>query len=135
MSIREIGLKIKSALDGTVRSGQLLQFLILVLVATGAFGLGRLSTHATSAPVTLFVPQSQEAAVLGSANPGGVASVNVGVDVSGDGRVVASKNGSKYHLPWCSGAQRIAEQNKIWFNSRAEAEAAGYAPAANCKGL
>ena len=52
-----------------------------------------------------------------------------------EGSYVASKSGEKYHLPWCSGAQRIKEENKVWFKTKAEAEAAGYAPAANCKGI
>ncbi|MBI2100907.1 MAG: hypothetical protein HYT47_02725 [Candidatus Vogelbacteria bacterium] len=51
------------------------------------------------------------------------------------GQVVGSKNGSKYHYPWCSGAERIKEENKIWFFSAAAAKRAGYAPAANCPGL
>jgi len=51
------------------------------------------------------------------------------------GTLVASKNGTVYHFPWCSGAQRINEENKIWFTSQEEAQAAGYRPAANCKGL
>lgn len=48
---------------------------------------------------------------------------------------VASKNGTKYHLPTCSGAKRIKEENKIWFESKQEAEKAGYEPAKNCKGI
>lgn len=48
---------------------------------------------------------------------------------------VASKNGTKYHLPSCAGAKQIQEENKIIFNSKAEAEAAGYTPASNCKGI
>jgi methylphosphotriester-DNA--protein-cysteine methyltransferase len=48
---------------------------------------------------------------------------------------VASKSGKAYHLPWCSGAQRIKEANKIYFASKAEAEQAGYTPAANCPGI
>lgn len=51
------------------------------------------------------------------------------------GLYVASKNSDKYHLPECSGAKRIAEHNKIWFNSKEEAEGLGYQPAANCPGL
>ncbi len=49
--------------------------------------------------------------------------------------IVASRSGSKYHLTTCSGAMRIKEKNKIFFSSEAEAEAAGYEPAANCPGL
>lgn len=51
------------------------------------------------------------------------------------GLYVASKNGAKYHLPTCSSAKRIKEENKIWFNSKQEAEKAGYEPAKNCKGI
>ncbi len=51
------------------------------------------------------------------------------------GKFVASKNSTKYHLPDCTGAKRIAEHNKIWFNSREEAESLGYQPASNCPGL
>ena len=49
--------------------------------------------------------------------------------------VVVSKNGSKYHYPWCSGAQRIKEENKIIFENKEEAEKSGYEPASNCPGL
>jgi hypothetical protein len=51
------------------------------------------------------------------------------------GMLVASKSGTKYHFPSCPGATQIAEKNKIWFNSYAEAQKAGYTAAANCKGL
>lgn len=51
------------------------------------------------------------------------------------GLYVASKNGTKYHLPTCPGAKRIKEENKIWFDSKTEAEQAGYEPAKNCKGI
>ena len=51
------------------------------------------------------------------------------------GEVVASKSGSKYHLPTCAGAKQIKPENLISFASASAAEAAGYTPAANCKGL
>ena len=51
------------------------------------------------------------------------------------GEVVASKSGTKYHLPTCSGAKSIKPENLITFATIAEAKAAGYTPAANCKGL
>lgn len=51
------------------------------------------------------------------------------------GAYVASKTGTKYYLPWCGTAGRIKEENKVWFVTKAEAEAAGYEPAKNCKGL
>lgn len=52
-----------------------------------------------------------------------------------EGSYVASKSGTKYHLPWCPGASQMKEENKIWFDTKEEAEVAGYSPAANCKGI
>ena len=55
--------------------------------------------------------------------------------VKESGEVIGSKNSNKYHYPWCAGAKNIGDQNKIVFNSIAEARAKGYLPASNCKGL
>jgi len=99
---------------------------IIVLIAFSSFGLGRLS-KIEEGRVPIMV-ENLGASVINSVP---VDSVNGAVD----GKFVVSKNGTKYHYPWCSGAQRIKEENKIWFNTRAEAESAGYTPAANCKGL
>ena len=50
-------------------------------------------------------------------------------------KYVASKSGTKYYLPSCSGASRIKEENKVWFASVEEAKARGLEPASGCKGL
>ena len=47
--------------------------------------------------------------------------------------VVASVNSDKYHYQWCTGAGRIKEINKIYFQSAQEAENAGFTLANNCK--
>lgn len=46
---------------------------------------------------------------------------------------VASRKGKNYYYPWCSGASRLKESNKIWFKSAKEAEAAGYKLASGCQ--
>jgi hypothetical protein len=51
------------------------------------------------------------------------------------GAYVGSRRGKKYHLPDCPGAKTILDTNKVWFASKAEAEARGYTPAGNCKGI
>ncbi len=51
------------------------------------------------------------------------------------GMYVGSKSGKTYHLPWCSGALRIKDENKIWFVDKADAEGRGYKAASNCKGI
>jgi len=49
------------------------------------------------------------------------------------GKLLGSKDSNKYHNKNCkTGAARIKPVNEIWFNSVAEAEAAGYIPCGNC---
>ena len=93
----------------------------LILVSTLSFGLGRLTKiEENKVPIRLenLSGQSQE-----------------GLVNSDTGSFVGSANGTKYHLPWCPGANQIKEANKIWFNTQEEAELAGYTKAGNCPGL
>jgi hypothetical protein len=123
-------------------SPELYTVLVIILVGFGSFGLGRLSRTAPAREgVQIVIPESiaaevQSAAALyarsGAANSAGVEQEQ---PTRVSGTLVASRNGGKYHFPWCSGAQRIAEKNKVWFASASEARAAGYEAAKNCKGL
>lgn len=99
------------------------------LLAVLSFGLGRLTKmDEAREPVRI---ESVPAALTA-----GVAQVTEAMpEIKTGGKIVGSKNGNKYHYPWCQGAQRIKEENKIWFSSVEEAERAGYTPAANCPGL
>ena len=106
--------------------------LLVVLVGFASFGLGRLSAR-EAAKMPLRILQGNNESDVSGGIPTGQGSAAT-FPASG-GRVVASKSGTKYHLPWCSGASQIKEENKIWFDSSEAAAAAGYAPAANCKGL
>ncbi len=91
---------------------------ILILVALLSFGLGYLAGKDT-------------------ANGQGSLSVTTSplVLTTNDTVVVASKSGTRYYLGWCAGAERIAEENKVWFAGADLALASGYTPAANCAGL
>lgn len=102
----------------------------VLLLGVAAFSLGRLSVASDpAAPVVLYVPK-ETAAREPVQREAPVASPSATT-----GSYVASKNGSVYHLPWCSGAQRIKEANKVWYETKEAAEAAGLRPAANCKGI
>ena len=106
--------------------------LILILLGTLSFGLGRLSvTEKNTFPVTFCEEHTLQATQSAEKNNASV----ISSQQLSSGQYVGSKNGSVYHLPWCSGAKRIAEENMVWFNTKEEAESAGYRPAANCKGL
>jgi hypothetical protein len=102
---------------------------VIVLVAIIGFGLGRLSKiEERKTPITI----DNLAAYVATDTPGALATEKV---TNGGKTLVASKNGTKYHYVWCSGASTIKEENKVYFNTKEEAEAAGYKPASNCKGL
>lgn len=47
-------------------------------------------------------------------------------------KTVGNKNSKIFHLPGCSGYDRVSEKNRVYFNSVAEAESAGYRIAKNC---
>jgi endonuclease YncB( thermonuclease family)/methylphosphotriester-DNA--protein-cysteine methyltransferase len=49
-----------------------------------------------------------------------------------EGTVIGNKNSKKYHRPDCPGYRDIAERNRVFFKTVAEAEAAGYKRAGNC---
>jgi len=100
-------------------------FLVSIIVLSGlfGFGLGRLSViEARKTPIVIteetdFNTESKEA-----------------ISAS-DSYFVASKNGTKYYFSWCEGVKRINEENIVKFNTREEAESAGFEKATNCPGL
>ncbi|KKS30456.1 MAG: Endonuclease I [Parcubacteria group bacterium GW2011_GWC2_42_11] len=103
--------------------------LVLLLLGGISFGLGRLSaTKPVSVPVTLCASETVST-IEASAISAPLTSSHK------TSQYVGSKNGTVYHLPWCGGARRIREENKVWFATKEEAEQAGYRPATNCKGL
>ena len=96
---------------------------VIILVATLAFGLGRLSVIGGREPVRIEYNQE-----LTTNNRQLTASV-----INSQTSVIASKNGKKYHYSSCPGANQIAEANKITFPTPEAAEASGYTLANNCK--
>ncbi|MEK7579067.1 MAG: hypothetical protein AAB460_00855 [Patescibacteria group bacterium] len=113
---------------------------VLVAASAGCFVLGRMTGLKSSTPpmkiayCDTFIQNQQPS--TDNKQP-------VSADVAGDrsmgqvsamsGGVVGSLHGTKWHYPWCPGAQTIKEENKVWFASEKEAEAAGYSKAGNCK--
>jgi endonuclease YncB( thermonuclease family)/methylphosphotriester-DNA--protein-cysteine methyltransferase len=49
-----------------------------------------------------------------------------------EGTVIGNKNSKKYHRPDCPGYRDMAERNRVFFKTVADAEAAGYKRAGNC---
>ena len=136
-SIKEIFDKIKTREKTLTENTTVFTMLIVILVAFSSFGLGRLSKIEES-QIPLSIQQNNNLATISETigdSPKSVGAKPPQILLSNGGKYVASKNSTKYHAPWCSGAKRIKEENKIWFNNKEEAEVMGYTPASNCKGI
>lgn len=136
-SINELLGKIKGFWTAEeAKRDKILTIAIIFLVGTASFGLGRLSAwDAQKEPVKVEMGEfsADVNQVVDSLN--GENEPQSEIELKEGGFVVGSKTSDKYHYPWCSGAKRIKEENKIYFASIEEARAAGYFPAGNCKGL
>lgn len=128
------GLGVRNNVNLRIIPDDIFLSLILILVAFGSFGLGRLSkiegvkTPVRFENITEAIPEdSSQKTPTGNQT---ASIINSTVD-----QLVGSKNGTKYYYPWCTGVQKIAQANLIHFADKAEAEARGYTPSATCKGL
>ena len=128
---------VANAGTGQKTSQDIFLVILIVLVAFASFGLGRLSVSSqTPSAGVAFEPATAALAQSPGSQTASAAKVSDTPQAAhASGSVVASKSGTKYHFPWCSGALRIKEENKIWFATTDEAKKAGYTPASNCKGL
>ncbi|TSC53389.1 MAG: Copper amine oxidase domain-containing protein [Parcubacteria group bacterium LiPW_39] len=107
-----------------------------VLVAAIAFGAGRLSApEIIRNPIVIEEPNSTSSINLfGNVSQPPIATEQGSAAATSEkGLFVASRGGTKYHWSWCSWGQRIKTENQIWFNSEAQAQAAGYSPCACIK--
>lgn len=137
----------------TVNQEAIFLSVAIILVGLIGFGLGRLSSKYQTAELNIKSTlvnttdlnkiatgdqsqpaQNQKKTINVTA---GVQSV---VEQPGDRevivqKVVGNKQSKIYHLENCSGALRMSESNKVFFDSISAAKEAGYRPAGNCPGL
>jgi hypothetical protein len=120
---------------GLLNHDIIFQSLLVVLVGVVSFGLGRMSTVETTQGSSVAVYPT----VVSTAPPLSVTNLSVPESVPSEQatslRYVGSRNGTKFHLLTCPGANSIKEENKVYFNSKQEAYSRGYTEAANCKGI
>lgn len=120
--------------------------IVIILVGCASFAMGRLSAaeHLRRSELRVLSNVPQNTSLRQQTAVASATGMDAGRGVADEeplplpaprGMYVASKNGTTYHLPWCSGASRIKDENKVWFATKEEAEAQGLRPAANCKGI
>jgi cobalamin synthase len=117
-NIHEWGQKIKILADDAIGEWGLVA--VVFLVGLASFGLGRLSALEDAKP-PVAITEAPTASKPSALFMGGL--------------VVASRSGSAYYYPWCTGATKILPANQVWFVSESAARAAGYTPAKACAGL
>lgn len=106
---------------------------IIVLVAIGGFAIGKLAKIREVRPsVVLETPISPSDSVSAPLKISGAGELATSSKRT-TGNFVAARGGTAYYMTWCSGADRIAEKNKIWFETKEEAERLGYKLANGCK--
>ncbi|KKR23981.1 MAG: DNA-specific endonuclease I (Modular protein) [Candidatus Yanofskybacteria bacterium GW2011_GWD2_39_48] len=99
------------------------------LVAIVSFNLGRVGLFGSHS-----ISYTQNANIYQAIDSGAVGTLATPTNKL-DRRVVASKSSTsmKYHFTWCASGSKIKEENKVWFNTEAEAITAGYSLAGNCQ--
>jgi len=123
MSLTELSEKIKSFAKLLTRK-DIYAALTIVLVGLASFFLGAMWQKDKGRPeISISLPAAD--------------SINSPQADSGDGNstdaYIGSYTSKIYRLATCPGVSAISAQNKVYFATKASAEAAGYVPAKNCK--
>lgn len=109
------------------KSIKYLTYAILALVFLIGLGIGLLINN--SEPSQIIIDKNMKIGLPDGIENNGVASDN---NYKMLGNFLASINGKAYYPKDCAAANRIKEENRIWFSTKEEAETQGYKPAQNC---
>ena len=114
---------------GSDKGRDVLIVLIIILVGTGSFGLGRLSKGSTNSSNGLKIEYS---GIEPEGNQQNQANVVSAVKPS-EKAFFASKRGSKYYPAGCPAGANLKPENRVYFSTNTAAEDAGYELSSSCK--
>jgi hypothetical protein len=127
--------KIKQFIDSD-KGKDILTVLIVILVGLGSFQLGGLSKENTQTDLKIDFKAQESSPIASKPAKSTNSSLNTKstkiTQNSSSGEFFASNRGSKYYPKNCSAGKNIAEENKIYFSSAADAEKAGYQLSTAC---
>ena len=129
--------KIKSFIESE-KGKDILTVLIVILVGLGSFELGRLSKENTSNSLKIEYNGKESDLTASALNSAGSAifapksTQNSQNQASASGDYFASKRGKKYYPVNCSAGKSIKVENRIYFETSADAEKAGYTLSGSC---
>ena len=130
--------KIKQFVE-TEQGKGILSILVIILVALGSFGLGRLSRDQVGPGIAVQeynlanVINAVENTNTNSTKQNIIKPTETTKSISAGKSFFASSRGSKYYSIGCSGGKTLKEENKVWFSTKQEAENAGYELSSTCK--
>lgn len=108
------------------KSSKYVKYVVLALVFLLGLGIGLLIDNNDKTPIVI-----DKNAKIGLPKRAGQANISATINVSA-GNFMASINGKAYYPKDCAAGNRIKEENRIWFDTKEEAESQGYKPAQNC---
>ncbi|MFA6273694.1 MAG: hypothetical protein WC662_00860 [Candidatus Paceibacterota bacterium] len=128
--------KIKQFITGE-QGKDILTILIVILVGLGSFGLGRLSKTNNSDDIKIEY-QNQQANIISNSestlsNSNIVQKLNSTKQGTNTGNYFASSRGKKYYPVGCSAGDSLKQENRIYFETSADAEKAGYTLSSSCQ--
>jgi hypothetical protein len=106
--------------------------IIIILVGLGSFELGRLSKTSKSSGIKIEYPNNEKG-VLGANVITSMPDAKLSTAQSSEKNFFASSRGSKYYSITCSAGKTIKQENRVYFDTREEAERAGYTLSSSCK--
>jgi len=135
-SISDFMEKIKQFITGE-QGKDILTILIVILVGLGSFGLGRLSKTNNSDDIKIEY-QNQQANIISNSestlsNSNIVQKLNSTKQGTNTGNYFASSRGKKYYPVGCSAGDSLKQENRIYFETSADAEKAGYTLSSSCQ--
>ncbi|MCD8495059.1 MAG: hypothetical protein LRY41_03445 [Candidatus Pacebacteria bacterium] len=134
MSIHKKALKVKDFLPEKWGIG-FMGIIIVLGIGAGSFYTGALYGISEQKPPIeiIYPPQIPPDCPQNAVSIEKASNVSSGEKKSQQGQYVASKNGSKYYKEGCGGISRIKEENRVFFDTEAEAQAKGLERSTQCK--
>lgn len=106
----------------TENEDRIILFVGFILVAILSFGAGKLS-EVYRPPIPIVFKNAPDCATLTADS--NVAAISTDV-VKTDGKIIGNKNSKIYHFPGSASYNKISPENRVYFDTEAEAEKAGY---------
>ena len=121
--------KIKHFIESN-KGKDILTVIIVILVASASFELGRLSKNSTSSDLKIEY-SNQEANAITAYQDTSKTTISDN-SYTGIKNFFASNRGKKYYSIGCSAGKTIKGENRIYFSTSAEAEKSGYSKSTSC---